>query len=142
MKSFSKYSCFLFFILSFSLFTSCSDRSEYGQALSEKVQILLADEISNYEYVIVIPGSGCTGCITHAESFFVNHVIDKRYLFILTGIVSAKNLEQRFGRSGILRRDNVIVDYEGLYYLPVYEEVIYPMRFVVGKEGISKFERL
>lgn len=104
--------------------------------------MLLADEISQYEYVIVIPGSGCTGCITRAESFFVSNVGDSRYLFILTGIVSYKNLERRFGRSGILQRDNVIIDNEGLFHIPAYDEAIYPMRLIVGKKGICKFERL
>lgn len=142
MVSILNFKQLLFFlVLGFTI--SCSSPgSEYGKALSFVVQSELEGSLVNYESVIVIPGTGCSGCIGKAESYFIQHSRDNKTLFILTGVTSRKNLNNRYGRSGILKRGNVLIDEDGRFHLKAYEGAIYPYRLFIKDGIIIKAERL
>jgi hypothetical protein len=57
------------FLFVFLLY-ECNSNIPYDDALSNKIETFLNRDISNYESVVVIPGAGCSGCITNAEFFF------------------------------------------------------------------------
>lgn len=121
---------------------SCSSASEYGKALSEKVSSVLSDDLDSYDCIVIIPGTGCSGCIGNAERYFVQHVRDSRMMFILTGIVSRKNLDIKYRRSGFLERDNVVVDENNSFYFPELHDSIYPFQLVLKDGKIRKVKRL
>ena len=121
---------------------SSSSISEYGKVLSDKVISVLSKDLESYDSIIIIPGTGCTGCIGNAERFFVQHVGDSRMLFILTGIVSRKNLEIKYRRSGFLERDNVMVDEKNIFYFPEFHASIYPYRLMLKNGVIQKVKIL
>ena len=76
----------------------------------------------------MIPATGCTGCITKAENYFKCNQHDTTKLFIFTNIISVKNLFLRLGgRTNVVNRKNVIIDYDNVFYFPEYEEHIYPV---------------
>ncbi|WP_177181181.1 hypothetical protein [Parapedobacter koreensis] len=67
---------------------------------------------SDYTRILVIPNAGCTGCISRAESFFLEQYNDQKILFIFTLISDIKLFES--GRIGpYISNDNVIVDQRG-----------------------------
>lgn len=83
---------------------------------------------NKYQQVILIPATGCTGCITKAEKYFKCNQHDTTKLFIFTNIISVKNLFLRLGgRTNVVNRKNVIIDYDNVFYFPEYEEHIYPV---------------
>jgi len=51
----------------------------------------------DYKYVVLIPKSGCSGCITNAETFFLENSYLEDILFIFTKVQSKKDLRIRVG---------------------------------------------
>jgi hypothetical protein len=51
------------------LCVSCK-KDSYYDAVAQKINQVLENELNQYDYVIIIPGAGCTGCITNAENYF------------------------------------------------------------------------
>ncbi len=72
----------------------------------------------------------------------MQHSRDNKTLFILTGVTSRKNLNNRYGRSGILKRRNVLIDEGSRFHLKAYEGAIYPYRLFIKDGIIIKAERL
>lgn len=62
---------------------SC-DKNNYQNEISKRLNAQFGDSLKNYEMIVVLPGSGCTGCITNAENFFVNNINNSKIKFILT----------------------------------------------------------
>lgn len=116
----------LFFISIFILFYFCGKKSDYYSKIAEVVESQLNDSLKNYERIIIIPGSGCTGCISTAENFFIENVKNKKNKFILTYNFSKKNLILKLNKENI-ERSNVLVDDKNIFYLNDYDEKIYPM---------------
>jgi len=63
----------------------------------------------DYKNIIVIPGSGCTGCISEAETYFKQHAKDKENLFVFTAIGDVKILKMKFKDDNVFG-DNVFID--------------------------------
>lgn len=87
---------------------------------------------------MVLPTSGCTGCVQGAEQYLIDNVNDDSLLFILTEISSIKIVKIRFG-SDILSHKNVHVDTLNYFYPYYYEEVIYPFVGEVSEGKLSRF---
>jgi len=79
---------------------------------------------SRYQWIVVLPGLGCNGCIQEAEVFMKNHIDDERILFVLTKISSLKILQQKTGIR-IDEHTNVFVDRKNLFIIPT-NNAIYP----------------
>lgn len=103
---------------------NCSNVS-YEAQIKSKIENYLINESDSYDYVVLIPGSGCSGCITNAENYFIENVSNLRTKFIFTKILSKKELALKLGIDN-LQRKNVLLDSLNYFYLSSYEERIYP----------------
>lgn len=106
---------------------SCEESdSRYANAIISKALSLMNDKLSQFDHIIVIPGSGCTGCISKAEQYFNENVNNDNILFIFTNYYSFKNMTLRLGGLNNLTRNNVYCDAENTFYMHEYNERIYP----------------
>jgi hypothetical protein len=135
-----------FIILMLGLLCFCCTNNNYYNDISNTVNAYLEDSLKHYEKIIIIPGSGCNGCISNAEKFFLQNVKNEKIKFILTYNFSRKNLLLKLKKENI-SRSNVLIDDNNIFYLRRYEERIYPVtiKIINGKiteieiNGISKF---
>lgn len=111
-------------------------KKNYNEDIISKIERLLEEEIINYKYVVLIPNSGCTGCITTAENFFLENNKNKEIKFIFTYILSKKNLQLRLSSEN-LSRNNILLDISNKFYLPQYKESIYPIVFFIKEDKVS-----
>lgn len=76
-----------------------------------------------YEWIVILPEMGCSGCIQEGEYFLSKYASNKSILFILTNITSLKTLQNK-AKIDIKTYPNIIVDRKG-YNLPS-TNCIYP----------------
>jgi hypothetical protein len=119
---------------------NCTRRA-YNVEIAEKVEMLLEKDTLDYDYIVIIPGSGCSGCISIAEQFFLDNVSDGKMKFILTKNASKKGLILRLHEEN-LKRENVLVDIDNNFYLIGYEEKIYPIIASVKKKKVIQVRQL
>jgi|GEM_PF-1793843 len=132
MKSF-----FCFTIVFACLAVGCKEEkklSDEEQVLSDFQQLvdsIFADkqQIKPLGYII-LPNSGCGGCISSAEQLFVKYGRESEEIkFIFTNINSVKNLRLTFGDTIISGR-NVFLDKNNLFYSRLPKLVrVYPVLF-------------
>lgn len=91
-------------------------------------------KISRYNFIFIIPNSGCSGCISNAESFFIEHQNQKsnKILFIFNRIISKKKFNIRF-KSYTEGFSNVIV-FDGIDSYPE----IYPVILIKKQANINQ----
>ena len=82
--------------------------------------------LKNYDSIYVIPGSGCTGCISEIESLAMKSVDNKNVYFLFTKINSVKLFKNRFGIE-FMKKQNVILDTSNLFTFPSSYKEIYPI---------------
>lgn len=109
----------------FITFTSCSKNNSYSDALSKKISDNLSKDLYLYNKIVIIPGSGCDGCITDAEYFFKNNYENEKIMFIFTFVASKKILRLFIGKDNI-KRKNIFTDDDNIFYLNDYDEKNYP----------------
>ncbi len=118
---------------------SCTKREiTYTDAMVPRIDSLLEEYNLPVNKVLILPSSGCSGCIRGAERYFMDHVNDDSLLFILTEVHSLKMLKIRFG-SGIIFNENVYIDTLNYFYPYHFEEVIYPYIGDVSNGKLSRF---
>jgi thiol-disulfide isomerase/thioredoxin len=69
-------------------------------------------ELTNTDYIVIIPNQGCGGCITVAEQFYNEHKMAKNVKFIFTNIISQKMLNQKvqiFSNNTFLDTNNIML---------------------------------
>lgn len=66
-----------------------------------------------YDWIVVLPGVGCHGCIQEGECFMKNNCSNAKILFILTNISSLKIFQQKTGIN-ISKYPNIYID-NGIY---------------------------
>lgn len=114
----------LFIIVILFALSSCSiEEKKNEKYLSKHIITLMPTLDKCYSKVIILPGSGCSGCITVGENFFKDNYNNCEYLFILTNITSIKILNYKTGVN-ISQLSNVISDYNNVY--AQYNLSIYP----------------
>ncbi|WP_343690411.1 hypothetical protein [Chitinophaga sp.] len=79
---------------------------------------------SQYNWLVVLPGLGCRGCIQEAEAFMKTYVEKPNIMFVLTKVQSMKILEQKIGKT-LHDRQNVYIDKQGYFDIPT-NNTIYP----------------
>jgi hypothetical protein len=84
------------------------------------------DSLKNHNLLYIIPGSGCTGCISEIETLAINNVTEPHKYFLFTRIKSVKLFKNRFGQDFISRK-NVILDTSNLFKFPANCKDIYPL---------------
>jgi hypothetical protein len=78
----------------------------------------------SYQWVVVLPGMGCHGCIQEGEFFMKKFIDNKEILFVLTKLSSLKILQQKLGFT-IADHSNVYIDKNNTFDLPT-DNRMYP----------------
>ena len=106
------------------LATSCNKSPEKMEREYFSSAIKQVKVNNDCQWIVVLPGLGCHGCIQEAEYFMKEHIADERILFILTKISSLKILQQK---TEILfsEHSNVYIDRDNLFDIST-DNSIYP----------------
>ncbi len=72
------------------------------------------DITDNYQWIVILPGTGCHGCIQDGEFFMKKNIGNNKVLFILTKISSLKILQQKLGLQ-IKDHSNIYIDKENIF---------------------------
>ncbi|AUP78496.1 hypothetical protein [Flavivirga eckloniae] len=115
----------LYIILYIILFISCKSdkKKENNDQLIIQTNELLSNMDTCYEKIIILPGTGCAGCITVAENFFKENYKNPKYLFLLTNVQSIKMLKNKT-KIDVENHSNIFIDYDNKY--SNYKNSIYP----------------
>ena len=106
------------------LMNACQQNTEKIEKECLNNAIKEANIDNNYQWVVILPGLGCHGCIQEAEFFMTEYVTEKRILFVLTKISSLKILQQKT-EVRINEHSNIFVDRNNLFDMPTNNR-IYP----------------
>ncbi|QHS62869.1 hypothetical protein [Chitinophaga agri] len=104
--------------------------SSCEQTEANKEDMVIEDGIkeiklkSEYDWLVILPGLGCRGCIQEAEAFMRDYIDKPHILFVLTKVQSLKILEQKIGKE-LHSRTNVYLDKQGFFDIPT-NNTIYP----------------
>jgi len=120
--------------LLFCFATACQKRAAQGINLDG---IQRGEELRQYETCIIIPRSGCAGCISNAMGFVVANIdsLDET-LIIFTGIEDFKLLKLRVG-TNVLTKKNVLVDSTEA----IANNIIYPQLIHLTEGKIMRTEK-
>lgn len=77
-----------------------------------------------FDWVVVLPGLGCHGCIQEGEFFMKENISNTKILFVLTNISSLKILQQKINIR-VSDHSNIYVDRDNLFKITT-ENAIYP----------------
>lgn len=128
-------------IILLSIILICCHKTNYNKQLKFEVNRFLSREVVEFNYIVLIPGSGCTGCISSAERYFIENVNNAKIKFIFTMITSRKELELRLGKENSLK-ENVYFDISNQFYLSGYEEKIYPYIMTLSNNRVTLINKL
>lgn len=127
----------IIYIIIVLLFSCSNPKDEYIKKVYYELNILNRQILDDYSYVIIIPGSGCSGCITEAENFYRNHKDNKNIFFIFTDISSIKSIKLKIGKD-VIKKSNVYFDMDDTFLSKDYSENIYPLIFnIQDKNNIN-----
>lgn len=107
----------------------------FEQAVKKSFENYLDSATYSYQYIMLIPNSGCTGCISEAEYFFKEYKDNDKILFIFTHVISKKDLRIRMGKEN-LQRKNVLIDNDNQFYFEEFQESIYPIVAVIKNKKV------
>ena len=112
------------FIVLFLLFSSCIDSvtKKETEFLTNAINQVPVD--NHYKWIVILPGTGCHGCIQEGEYFLKSHIENNEIFFVLTKISSLKILQQKTGVS-LNNRENVLIDKRLIFNIPTQNN-IYP----------------
>ena len=120
-------------LISVILLASCKENA----ASSERVSLTsaldaLKIDTQLYDWIVVLPGLGCHGCIQDGEYFMQQNVENPKIFYVLTNLSSLKIFQQKTGIT-IKDHPNIYVDRENLFVVPTNNS-IYPC-VIQLKEG-------
>lgn len=110
----------------------------YGDRMSALLAEYLGDEMLQCETIVLIPGSGCPGCVSAAERWVKDHVDDDGLMIVFTDLVSRKTLLGRLRHYGIdpETKTNIWIDEKNALFLEDYVEGGYPYVFMVDNGAV------
>lgn len=113
----------------FSLFGLCLLSCKEDATKQEKVFLTHAIEKlphvhGQYDWIVILPGLGCHGCIQDGEYFMQQNVENPKIFYVLTNLSSLKIFQQKTGIT-IKDHPNIFVDRENLFVVPTNNS-IYP----------------
>lgn len=109
MKTTSSYLAFFLLLFTWVSCTKKNDQqieAEYLNSFLKQVKIA-----ENIQWVVILPGLGCHGCIQEGEAFMKENIDNKNILFILNRIQSIKVLQNKTGVE-LKNKPNVYIDKE------------------------------
>lgn len=92
----------------------------------------------DFQWIVILPGLGCHGCIQEAEAFMREYIGNTEILFVLTKISSLKILQQKTGIK-IEKQTNIYIDREDNFSLPSNNS-IYPCIIHLKDGKIVEYE--
>lgn len=104
-----------------------------------KFNQLVASKKKGYSNFLIIPGSGCQGCISDAEQFVIQKAktLEDKILIVFTNIGSEKLLKLRLGPE-LSKGPNILLDAnDDLHYTSIY-----PVYFKLENGDILNFKPL
>lgn len=120
------------------LLQSCTKSN--AEIEKEEIQLYVnnnSDKIIGYDYVVVLPGLGCHGCIQEAEVFMQNYLANKHILFVLTKIESLKILQQKIGVK-LSDYNNILLDENQEFNIST-SNTIYPCIVKLDNEVVESY---
>lgn len=115
---------------------ACS--SKFGDEKTYLTNVISSSEVTDYKYVLIIPGVGCNGCIQESEFFLKQNIDNQKILFILTNPSSIKTLQHKIGVK-ISDKKNIIIDRDGKFKVPT-KNSIYPCVIYLDDGAIIDIE--
>lgn len=106
----------------------------------EEIQLFVnnnSNKIKGYDYVVVLPGLGCHGCIQEGEVFMQNYINNRQILFVLTKIESLKILQQKIGIK-LSEHKNILLDQNQNFNIST-PNTIYPCIARVNNEVVESY---
>jgi hypothetical protein len=132
----SAYTALLLFIT-----LSCVRQEENG--LLRAMETMISKKLSSeYKAIVIVPSSGCGGCINGAEEFLVNDYIyngKTGIFFIVTGHTSRKSARIRLGDA--LDHKDVYFDFDQKFSKPPFLTQ-FPKVVFIEHEAIQKEEEI
>lgn len=112
-------------LISVILLASCKENaaSSERESLASALDALKIDT-QLYDWIVVLPGLGCHGCIQDGEYFMQQNVENPKIFYVLTNLSSLKIFQQKTGIT-IKDHPNIFVDRENLFVVPTNNS-IYP----------------
>ncbi len=132
-------SIYLYVFLVIALCFSCAKKTEkeietdYISSLAKTLPLN-----NNIEWLVILPGLGCHGCIQEGEGFMKNNIRNKKILFALTRIESLKILQQKLGIA-IKNFSNVYTDKDNRIKIPTNNS-IYPCIVKITNGEVKEHE--
>jgi hypothetical protein len=93
---------------------------------------------NNTDWVVVLPGLGCHGCIQEGEQFMKDNITNRSILFVLTKIQSLKILENKIGVN-LRQQPNIFTDRENKFDVHT-DNSIYPCIIQLQNGEIKEHE--
>lgn len=109
-----------------SLFFAC-ERGNFNEVEEQIVNYVIENKI-DANYILLLPETGCPGCISTAEYFLKDNSDNPELFTILTKIVSKKDFEIKTGID-LETNPYIFVDMAGTFSLNT-ENGIYPCLFI------------
>ena len=127
----------IFLLFSLIELNSCRATTQQSDQLLEFKQL---EKIREGSKVFIIPGSGCTGCITDIENTAIHNLNSDSLYFIFTRLTSFKLFRNRFGNT-FIESKNVLLDTGNIFQYKNNESDIYPVMYkkIKGKIIFQKY---
>lgn len=118
----------------------CSCKQNTSELESNYIQekINNFDNLKDKDWVVILPGLGCKGCIQEGEAFIAKHINKKNVLFFLTRVESIKLLQNKLSLT-LADHDNIYIDRTGYFDLPT-DNGIYPIIIELRNDKILRHE--
>lgn len=130
-----KYCIYIIAVLSFLVACNKKTKNEERDFLNNCIERLNISD--NYKWIVILPGTGCHGCIQDGEYFMKKNIGNNKILFILTKVYSLKILQQKVGFQ-IKKYPNVYIDKENTFDIPS-KNSIYPCVVELEKGHLSTY---
>jgi hypothetical protein len=123
----------IFFVLA-----SCQEKNNKIEQDFLSEAIFHINDKASFDWVVILPGLGCKGCIEEAEFFMGEYLENKEVLFVLTKIESLKILQRKINKR-LKDFSNIYYDKQGKFVVPTNNS-IYPCIVEVKNKKIISIE--
>lgn len=87
---------------------------------------------------VVIPTTGCVGCISPAINFLKKNIDDPTYQFIITEVTDKKHLKMWLGEN-VFKNEHLIIDYANKWRSNNLQSE-YPMIAIISSNKVSQLK--
>lgn len=123
---------FLLFGLLFCLITQCANKSDIDILWDKLIEKGAKKNLDKKKVILIIPGAGCTGCISSAQYFVVDHIDKLEDLgVVFTGVGSKKSLKVELGQE-IYYHKRILIDTTNSFYLQGLTDIYPTLTYISG----------